>query len=283
MMKTRVFTMMCLLAMCAFASRAEIIKGNGQIITKAVSVSDYHEIEISGNISCNTVSKSFMGLVKNITNNGNCPKFYYSQKSGEHKVTVTIDSNLFPYLKITTDRGKLTFTTKGHDNLNATRLEVNACSSSFDGLKNTGCFDFYTLTGIDGGGLSIECNGSGDVYLDHLLRLNRLSLNVTGSSDVKTVNAACNFIYITVTGSGDVDITGKADEGTYNVSGSGDIKAYNCIIKKLTCGVSGSGDIHCHATQKLSASVSGSGDLKYMGNPETSNHVTGSGDIAHVK
>ena len=63
MMKTRVFTMMCLLAMCAFASRAEIIKGNGQIITKAVNVSDYHEIEISGNISCSPDIQKILSII----------------------------------------------------------------------------------------------------------------------------------------------------------------------------------------------------------------------------
>lgn len=280
-MKTKIFTMMCMLAMCVFGCNAGTVRGNGQIITKTVSVSDFHEIEIMGNISCYN-NKSIVGLIKNSGNNVG-PKFYYSQKSGEHKVTVTIDSNLFPLLKIVADRGKLTFTTKDRTEINATRLEVNACSSAFDGLKNTGVFDFYTLTGIDGGGLTIEVNGSGDVFLDHMLRLNHLTLNVTGSSDIKTTDARCNFINISVSGSGDIHIAGKADEGNFNVSGSGDIKAYNCVIKKLTCAVSGSGDIQCNATQKLKATVSGSGDLKYKGNPETENHVSGSGDINHVQ
>ena len=75
---------LCLIAFLAFSTIAaenfKTIKGDGNIVTKEIPISEYTQLKIGGNIE------------KSV--------FNYSQKESHPSVQLTIDSNLLPYLKI---------------------------------------------------------------------------------------------------------------------------------------------------------------------------------------
>ena len=84
-----------------------------------------------------------------------------------------------------------------------------------------------------------------------------------------------------MSGSGDMDLSGKTNDLDVQVSGSGDIKAYDLDAEFVTAQVSGSADIKVTANQMLKARVSGSGDISYKGNPKKiETKTSGSGDIS---
>jgi hypothetical protein len=85
---------------------------------------------------------------------------------------------------------------------------------------------------------------------------------------------------LSIAGSGDVVVSGTADEARFGIAGSGDIDARNLGAKKVGVSISGSGDAHVNATETLDAKVAGSGDVTYSGHPhDVSRRVSGSGSV----
>jgi hypothetical protein len=83
-----------------------------------------------------------------------------------------------------------------------------------------------------------------------------------------------------LTGSGDIELRGKATEASYQLTGSGDIKADEMESNLGSAKVTGSGDIELHASSDLTANVTGSGDIICYGNPKKQQiKTTGSGDV----
>ena len=69
----------------------------------------------------------------------------------------------------------------------------------------------------------------------------------------------------TVSGSGDIELTGSCDKAEYNVNGSGDIDAEEFRVEYLDATVNGSGSIDCRCTETLNANVVGSGEIEIHG------------------
>lgn len=89
---------------------------------------------------------------------------------------------------------------------------------------------------------------------------------------------------IDITGSGDVDLEGKAEHLDAEISGSGELSAYRLTVKAARLRVSGSGDIRTTVTQSVKARVSGSGKIKISGNPpDRDTDVSGSGKIRFIQ
>jgi hypothetical protein len=127
---------------------------------------------------------------------------------------------------------------------------------------------------------SISVAGSGDIFFKDGITTNSLKLRVAGSGDilgkvsVKTLDSG-------VTGSGDIKVSGTADNSIVSVAGSGDFTAPSLTTSNTTVRVVGSGDARVNASSTISASVAGSGDIHYSGTARVVNSSTsGSGDIS---
>jgi len=125
---------------------------------------------------------------------------------------------------------------------------------------------------------SIVISGSGNVYFKDGITANAFKLRLSGSADVLgKLNA--KTLEATISGSGNIKISGRADNATVGVSGSGDYSAKELVTVSTSIHVSGSGDASVNASQKIDASVSGSGDVRYTGGASqvtTSTHGSGS-------
>jgi len=66
------------------------------------------------------------------------------------------------------------------------------------------------------------------------------------------------------------------------VNGSGDVFALNCPVKTAIVTVSGSGNIQLTASESLQATISGSGDVSYKGNPQITKSISGSGRLKKI-
>jgi hypothetical protein len=110
---------------------------------------------------------------------------------------------------------------------------------------------------------------------------NLSSIAIGGSGDVKVEDAFNNMgkLSISVGGSGNVDIAGKAKSIEISVAGSGDVDASGVDADRAEISIAGSGNVKVGTVDKLEASIAGSGDVYYKGNPSVKKSVVGSGDI----
>ena len=186
-------------------------------------------------------------------------------------------------LNIQSNGNVLTIGTGMGTQINPTQLEINSHSKELRKLGISGGMDFFLQSKLTGDNLEINASGASDVYLENSVRISNLcKISLSGASDVKASNLECDKIECRSSGSSDIKMSGKANDGEYHCSGSSDIKSYDFVVKRLKCSASGSSDILTNVTEKLNASASGSSDIKYKGNPEVKKSSSGSSDIDHV-
>ncbi|MDR0749001.1 MAG: DUF2807 domain-containing protein [Tannerellaceae bacterium] len=253
---------------------AEKIKGNGNVITKDIQVSDFNSVAIGPGVECN--SRFFS------KNTYQSPVLNYTQTTGAFALSVTMDENLFSYLEIKSGGGELSVRTQRGVVINPSKLEINASSKELKKVAVSGCIDFVTANAFKSDQLTIGVSGASDVKINHPARIEQFSVSISGAGDLIAEELACKELECNISGAGDIALKGEADRARFSVSGAGDIKAYDLIVKYLECRVSGSGDAKIMATETLDATVSGTGDIRYKGNARANTKVSGFGDIKKV-
>ena len=249
-MKTKLVAVIALI-FCAFMAEASKVEGNGNIITKEISVDNYSEIELGGNIEYS--GNNFWGN----RSNKKFPVFKYTHGRSA-SLKITIDENLFPLLSIKSNNGRLAIRIQNGTRIKPTQYVIEGSSKTLKYLKTSGPMDFEAQNAFSEDQLEIKISGSGDLVFADL---------------------DCKNLTSKVSGSGDITLKGKADEARYSVSGSGDIKAYDLSVNDLSCSVSGSGDARVYAKDNMNLSVSGSGDIRYKGPANVNKSKSGSGSI----
>jgi hypothetical protein len=253
---------------------AEKIKGNGNVITKEIPVSNFKHVAVGPGVECNGrffSKKTYQSPVLN-----------YTQTTGAFALSITMDENLFSYLEIKSSEDDLSVRTQKGIVINPSKLEINASSKELEKVTVSGCIDFVTANAFKSDRLDIGISGASDVKINHAAQIDQFSVSISGAGDLIAEQLACKELACNISGAGDIALKGKADRARFTVSGAGDIKAYDLIVKYLECKVSGSGDAKIMATETLDATVSGTGDIRYKGNARANTRISGFGDIKKV-
>ena len=95
-----------------------------------------------------------------------------------------------------------------------------------------------------------------------------MAVSINGSGDVRLQQIESQECQAGISGSGNINLKGKAIQAKYAIAGSGNIQAADLEAENTDASISGSGNISCYASQKLVARVKGSGDIAYTGNPQ---------------
>lgn len=111
----------------------------------------------------------------------------------------------------------------------------------------------------------------------HVKALRAISL--AGSADVLAPSLTARDLAVRISGSGDVQLGGKADSLEVKISGSGDVKAGKLEAQSAKVSIAGSGGVTLWAKQSLEVSVAGSGDVRYYGDPTVAKKIAGSGSV----
>ncbi|MDR1403662.1 MAG: DUF2807 domain-containing protein [Tannerellaceae bacterium] len=255
---------------------AEKIRGNENIITKEIQVSNFKSIVVGPGVEC---SSRFFNFKKNAYQS---PVLNYTQTKETTALSVTMDENLFSYVEIISDENELSIRTRRGIAINPSRLEINASSKELKQVTVSGCIDFVTANSFKSDQLAIDISGASNVKLNHSAQIELFDIRISGAGDLLAEELVCKKLEINISGAGDIKIKGKADRANFTVSGAGDINAYDFIVEDLECKVSGSGDAKIMATETLNASVSGIGDIRYKGNAKANTRVSGFGGIKKV-
>ncbi len=218
------------------------IKGNGNIVTKERSLSDYDAVKVAGNLDVDLIS-------------GN-----------EGDLTLIMDENLLEYVKTEIKDGTLKIYIKKGYSIQASRKAEQGKILIIVPVKEIS---------------SVALAGSGDVNTKDLtIKTSDFKASVAGSGDVNLKVSAAT-VSGKVAGSGDLRFYGDSSDFSGKVAGSGDIHAFDLVSDNVEAYVTGSGDVRVYCKEKLKARVTGSGDITYKGNPsKEDSKVTGSGEIS---
>lgn len=105
-------------------------------------------------------------------------------------------------------------------------------------------------------------------------------LEVSGSGDVQAEDISTDELAVTINGTGDVEISGKADSQNVEISGSGDYTAEDLESKQAKVDVGGTGSAIVNVSDELDARVSGTGSVEYIGDPTVNQNVSGTGEVS---
>lgn len=266
-MKTKVsFLVACLLAtLTGFAATHKTIEGNGNVITKEISISDYNAI-------------STVGVME----------FIYEQSDAAPYLKIMIDENLLSYLDINVDGKELKVSPKKKNgfgfngntyNLDPTTFKVVTNSRELKEINVVSSGKFIIDSPIHINKLEINMAGSGKVLLEKRVEGNKLEINLASSGSVVASEIALRSAECSLAGSGTIRIGGEAENAEYSLAASGKIDAYDCVTSKTECSIAGSGNIRAYAKDRLEASIVGSGNVYYKGEPSISKSVVGSGKL----
>lgn len=110
----------------------------------------------------------------------------------------------------------------------------------------------------------VEGSGGSDVYVEGVLKADKLSLDVSGGSDFKgKVNAG--DLKVEASGGSDVNISGQAKNLTLEASGGSDVKGYDLAVDICDLEASGGSDIYITVNKEMTADASGGSDIYYKG------------------
>lgn len=129
----------------------------------------------------------------------------------------------------------------------------------------------------------LEANVSGSGNLEVTGKSNDFNSAVSGSGRVSADRLTTGDVKMNVSGSGKIQASGTSESVTATVSGSGKILAADLEASECDIRISGSGDVEVNAKEELDVTISGSGTVSYKGSPRKVNsHSSGSGSVKKI-
>jgi len=126
---------------------------------------------------------------------------------------------------------------------------------------------------------AITVSGSGNVVFNEGLSTISLKLRLRGSGSLQG-KVDVKILESRISGSGNVKLSGSAENSTVRVVGSGNFTGRDLVTATSAVHVSGSGKAQVNASDKVDAAVRGSGDVNYTGTAKIVNSSkSGSGVI----
>ena len=260
----------------------QYIKGEGDIITKELTLDEFNRI----NISCPCNIKVTYGKIQKVTISGHLNiidrmKIYVENKTlnvdlkhGNYRNLKLSMEITIPNLESTKSSGSGEIIINGFSN----QESMNTISSG------SGNIELNNLVNIKD--LKIRTSGSGNLHLNKISDIENASIKTGGSGDI-LMNDVQNLMNMKITVSGSANIKGSKNISQINnldlhISGSGDFSGYNIICENCIIITSGSSNCRVYATKKLSVKTSGSGDVHYKGKPVIDFSASGSGHISQA-
>jgi hypothetical protein len=106
------------------------------------------------------------------------------------------------------------------------------------------------------------------------------ALAVSGSSNIVAEGINTDKLAVTISGTGNVKISGKAVSQELDISGSGNYRAQGLESDEAKIAVGGSGSAIVNVSDELDAAISGVGLVEYIGDPTVNQHVSGAGRVS---
>jgi len=128
--------------------------------------------------------------------------------------------------------------------------------------------------------LSITISGASDLKNANI-KAGQLKLDASGASDMKA-NIAAQTLSIEASGASSISLSGSIDDAVVECNGASNVKAYDLIAKAASLKASGASDIQMTINVVANLDASGASSIKYKGNAIIKkNHAAGASHIYH--
>jgi len=126
---------------------------------------------------------------------------------------------------------------------------------------------------------SVSLGGSGKIIGENTIESDDLYLSVSGSGRIE-MKLEVDDLTQKISGSGNIEVSGSADRAEISISGSGNLDALDLEVDEYEVKISGSGKCKINVGDSLEANISGSGSVYYKGDPDRiRSNVSGSGKV----
>ncbi len=126
---------------------------------------------------------------------------------------------------------------------------------------------------------SVSLGGSGKIIGENTIESDDLYLSVSGSGRIE-LKLEADDLTQKISGSGNIEVSGSADRAEISISGSGNLDALDMEVDEYEVKISGSGKCKINVGDSLEANISGSGSVYYKGDPDRiRSNVSGSGKV----
>jgi hypothetical protein len=134
---------------------------------------------------------------------------------------------------------------------------------------------------LKGGRLRADCrNLSGGPVTVELPSRALQNVKLAGSATATIGPLDQPVLALTVSGSGHAQVMGAVERMSVSIRGSGDIRLADVAIKRLTTRIAGSGNLEAGPREEADITIAGSGNVRLLSRPATLNtKIAGSGRI----
>ena len=121
----------------------------------------------------------------------------------------------------------------------------------------------------------VTISGAADFSATQPVRCQNLDVNISGSGLARFDKLQAESLRFRVSGAGDGQIAGSANELQITVSGRGEFRGENLLSRRAKVVVNGIGEVRVWVTDELGVNVSGVGTVDYWGTPRVERHSSG--------
>lgn len=129
---------------------------------------------------------------------------------------------------------------------------------------------------------TIKTSGMGKVIVKNGLESDNLQLEISGSGNMDLADLSVRTLAISISGMGDVTVSGNAMQQNIEISGTGNYHAADLFSRSAQVQISGSGNARVWAADDLDLVLSGMGNLEYFGDPILTTEISGMGDVTSL-
>ena len=122
--------------------------------------------------------------------------------------------------------------------------------------------------------------GGGKLTIAGPLRGQRIDLSLTGSGSLAASGIEADQLFVTLLGSGDVALAGKAAKVSLNTSGPGTIAAAPLVAGDLVLRLDGNGETHVTALHTADVTTTGIGAATVYGKPSCTVKAVAGGPVS---
>ena len=252
--KTMIIAIAVIIPFC-FAS-CKKIKGNGDVITDVMTMSQFDGISLSSVFDATIVH------------------------SDDYKVVIEAESNIMPY--IVTEVKNKTLKLRMKPNISFHRfkdIKVTIYCDKLESITSSGAGNIFAEDIICLEKLDISTSGVGNIEITNVSECKNLTLKLSGSGNIKIGNVICDNYEMNMSGAGNVSLAGECSFAKINISGAGKYDAFGLNANKYDIKISGVGDAMVTAIDELTVKLSGAGNVNYRGNPQLNISNSGVGRV----
>jgi predicted small secreted protein len=125
---------------------------------------------------------------------------------------------------------------------------------------------------------NIDLNGAVELKSKSKIKEKYISIDGSGAVDID-IEIDSKKLNIDISGASEIDLKGNCDKLDVDISGAGELNAYDLITKEASIDISGAGSAKVNVSDELEVDITGAGSVAYKGNPEIDEHITGAGSV----